>query len=42
MANSVTDLIIAIVARLREDINELVISAQDVGLMEPVEPWDEG
>ena len=36
-AQSVTDLITAIVAQLRQDMSELVISARDMGLMELVE-----
>ena len=32
----------AVVARLGEELGELVISARDVRLMGPVEPWDEG
>ena len=36
------DFINAIVAQIREDINELVISAQDMGLIELVELQDEG
>ena len=38
----VTDLITAIVAQLRKDMNELVISARDMGLMELTKLWDEG
>ena len=38
----VTDLIYRIVQVLREDLERLTVSARDAGLMEPVEPWDEG
>ena len=38
----VTDLINWIVQVLKEDLERLAISTQDTGLMEPVEPWDEG
>ena len=38
----VTDLINRIVQVLREDLYWVRISAQEAGLMEPVEPWDEG
>ena len=38
----VTDLINWIVQVLREDLYWIRISAQNAGLMEPVEPWDEG
>ena len=41
-ALTVTDLINWIVQVLREDLERLAISARDAGLMEPVEPWDEG
>ena len=38
----VTDLIYRAVQVLRENLYWIRISAQDAGLMEPVEPWDEG
>jgi transposase InsO family protein len=38
----VTDLISRIVQVLRGDLYWVRISAQEAGLMEPVEPWDEG
>ena len=38
----VTDLINRIVQVLREDLYWIRISVRDAGLMEPVEPWDEG
>ena len=38
----VTDLVTVVVAQLRRDMSELVISARDVGLIKPVEPWDKG
>ena len=38
----VTDFIYWLVQVLREDLERLAISARDAGLMEPVEPWDEG
>ena len=34
----VTDLIIAIVAQLRENMSELVINMWDIGLIKPVKP----
>ena len=39
---AVTDLIYRAVQVLRENLYWIRISAQDAGLMEPVEPWDEG
>ena len=39
---AVTDLINRILQVLRADLYWLRISAQDAGLIEPVEPWDEG
>ena len=39
---AVTDFINRIVQVLREDLYWVRISVQEVGLMEPVEPWDEG
>ena len=36
----VTDLISAVVRLLREDMNGLVVEAQEA--LEPVEAWDEG
>ena len=43
MANPyVTDLISRIVQVLKEDLYWVRISAQEAGLMELVEPWDEG
>ena len=39
---NVTDLINRIVQILRRDLRQVRISAQEAGLMEPVEPWDEG
>ena len=39
---SVMDLINGIVQVLREDLYWIRISARDAGLMELVEPWDEG
>ena len=39
---TVTDLIYRAVQVLRENLYWIRISAQDVGLMEPVELWDEG
>ena len=38
----VTDLISRILQVLRQDLSMVVVSARDAGLMEPVEPWDEG
>ena len=38
----VIDFINWIVQVLREDLERLAISIQDIGLMEPVELWDEG
>ena len=38
----VMDLINGIVQVLREDLYWIRISARDAGLMELVEPWDEG
>ena len=38
----VTDLIYRAVQVLRENLYWIRISAQDAGLMEPVEPWDKG
>ena len=38
----VMDLIYRAVQVLRENLYWIRISAQDAGLMEPVEPWDEG
>ena len=38
----VTDLIYRAVQVLRENLYWIRISAQEAGLMEPVEPWDEG
>ena len=38
----VTDLIYRAVQVLRMDLYWVKISAQDAGLMEPVELWDEG
>ena len=39
---NVTDLINRIVQVLKEDLYWIRISAREAGLMEPVEPWDEG
>ena len=36
------DLIYQIVQVLKEDLERLAVSVQDTGLMEPVEPQDEG
>ena len=38
----ITDLINWIVQVLKKDLERLAISTRDAGLMEPVEPWDEG
>ena len=38
----VTDLIYQIIQVLKEDLEKLAVSIQDVGLMEPVKLWDEG
>ena len=38
----VTDLMNLIVQTIRNELGQLRISAQEAGLMEPVEPWDEG
>ena len=38
----VTDLINRIVQVLKKDLHQIRISAQDTGLMELVELWDEG
>ena len=38
----ITDFIYWTVQVLRENLYWIRISAQDAGLMEPVEPWDEG
>ena len=38
----VTDFIYRTVQVLRENLYWIRISVQDAGLMEPVEPWDEG
>ena len=38
----VTDLINRIVQMVRRDLDQLRIITQEAGLMEPVEPWDEG
>ena len=35
----ITDLITAVVKQLKKDINELIVSVQDIGLIEPVEPY---
>ena len=34
--------ITAVVTRLRREINKLVINIQDMGLMEPVKPYNKG
>ena len=39
---TVTDLIYRAVQVLRENLYWIRVSAQDAGLMEPVELWDEG
>ena len=42
LRQSVTDLINRIVQILRRDLRQVRISAQEAGLIEPVEPWDKG
>ena len=42
MLSVVTDLIYRAVQVLRENLYWIRISAQDAGLVEPVELWDEG
>ena len=39
---SVTDFIYWIVQVLKEDLEKLVVSTQDIGLMEPVKLWNKG
>ena len=38
----ITDLINRIIQVLRGDLYWFRISTQDIGLIKPVEPWDEG
>ena len=39
---SVTDFINKIIQVLKRDINRLIVSTRDAGLIKPVELWDEG